>query len=115
MDIHITRTVQVPQLDMLTQTIREIGEKLVETVDSVRTTLERLLTGQADISQEIATQMKRIADEVAQWTPETVTQEQLDTLGMHLTTAADTAEQQAADIRTNTQAITGIVPDAPPA
>jgi NAD-dependent DNA ligase len=115
MDIKWTITVHVPQLDTINQTLRDIGEKLVETVASIITTIERLNTNQTAEAQALNAQVTRIADEVAQWNAESITQQQIDNLGAALKTAADNAAKHAADIQANTEAIRGIVPDAPAA
>ena len=115
LDVHWTITVQVPQLDTLQQALVAIGETLVETVASIIATIERLNTNQATAAQALTEQVTRIADEVAQWNAESITQQQIDNLGAALKTAADTAAKQATDIQANTEAIRGIVPDAPPA
>lgn len=107
-DIQWTLIVNVPQLDTW-------GEKLVASVDSIKAELIRLTDAQASGTQAIAQQLTVIADEIAQFNADTITQEQLDKLEAELRTAADTATQQAADIQANNQQIAGIVPDAPPA
>lgn len=114
-DVHWTITVEVPQLETINQTLREIGAKLVETVQSIIAHVERLNEQQAASAQALTEQVTIIANEVAQWEADAITQQQIDNLGAALKTAADTAEQQVANIRANTDAIKGIVPDAPPA
>jgi len=74
-----------------------------------------LTAQQAAGSDAIAAQLTAIADEIAQLNAGAITQEQLDAIEQQIRTAATTAEQQAADIRSNTEQITTIVPDAPPA
>ena len=131
MEITWNITVSVPQLDAIQQTLLEIGEKLVASIDSIKAEVVRLTENQASAadalvssSQALTEQVTRIADEVAQWnavgTP--VTPEQMTNLEAALRAAADTAahqssaiEQQAADIRANSEAIAGIIPDNPPA
>lgn len=114
LDVHWTITVHVPQLDTLQQTIMTIGERVVASVDSIKQELTRLTEAQAAGSQAIADQITVIADEIAQFSAGAITQEQLERLEAELRTAADTATQQATATRANTQAIAGIVPDAPP-
>jgi hypothetical protein len=115
-DIHWTITVQVPQLDTLQQTLLDVGAQLVETVQSIIAEVQRINTNQVASAEAIAVQITRIADEVEQYATQgtVVTPEQMTNLGAALRSIADTAEQQAADIRANTDAIAGIVPDAPP-
>ena len=117
LDIHWTVTVSVPQIDDLTQVIMEGVEKLMASIDSIVAEVVRLNDNQAAASAALTEQVTKIADEVAQWqgsgTP--VSDEQLATLETALRAAADTAAKQVADIQANTAAITGIVPDAPPA
>lgn len=115
MDIHWTITVNVPQLEALQHTILELGEKLVETVESIVAALDRVVAAQVAGSNAIAEQITAIAEEIAQWEPGLVTQEQLDQLGVRLSGIAESAEQQAAAIEQNTASIRTIVPDEPPA
>lgn len=84
-------------------------------LDSIKTELTRLVDAQVVGSQAIADQLTVIADEIAQFTAEDITQAQLDTLEADLRKAADTATDQAAAMQANTQQIAQIVPDAPPA
>jgi hypothetical protein len=86
----------------------------MEQIEEIKQTLIRMQEGQAATSQAIAEQVTTIATEISQWTPQTVTSEQLATLQANLLRAAETAEAQAAEIRANTEQITAIVPDEPP-
>jgi hypothetical protein len=113
MDIHWDIEVTIPQLEGLTQTMRELGVQLMESMENIVAQLDRLAEGQASMSEGLAEQLQAIAREVAQWSPGVVTQEQMDSLGMRLTQAADTAVQQAADVRSNASLISGIIPDEP--
>ena len=115
LDIKWTIEAHVPEVEALTAMLELWGERLVASVDSIKQELTRLISSQADGSAAIAEQLTKIADEIAQFDAEDITQEQLDKLETELRTAADTATQQAADIRANSDAIAGIVPDAPPA
>lgn len=116
-DIAVTMTVQVPQLETLGEILLEIGDKIVASIDSVKAEIVRLNENQATAASALNEQVTRIADEVAQWnasgTP--VTEEQMTNLEAALRAAADSAGKQAADIQANTQAIQGIIPDEPPA
>lgn len=87
----------------------------MDRLDGIITAIGELTTQQAAGSEAIAAQLTAIADEIAQLTAGSITDEQLDAIEQQIRTAASTAQQQAADIQTNTEQITGIVPDAPPA
>lgn len=115
LDIAWTITVQVPQLDTLEATIRTIGEQIVADVQSIKDEIARLNEGQAQAADAIAAQLNAILQEMQQFTAGEITQEQLDKLEASLKLAADTAEGQAASIRANTEQLTQIVPDPPPA
>jgi septal ring factor EnvC (AmiA/AmiB activator) len=107
LDIHWTLTVNVPQLDALV----ELGGTLVDTVQAIKDEMARLAEGQAQQTEVLATQLEAIKDEIAQFSAQDITQAQLDNLLSAVSTAADTAHKQAADIRANTEQIRGIVPD----
>jgi ABC-type transporter Mla subunit MlaD len=109
-DIHWTLTVQVPQLEQLIA----VGVQLVESVQAIKDQVARLVDGQAQQTDALAAQIEAIVAEMQQFSAQDITQEQLDNLLTALTATADTAHQQAADIRSNTEQITGIVPDAAP-
>jgi hypothetical protein len=113
-DVHFRFTVDVPQLQALTEAILTLGAQLMEQIEEIKATLIRMQEGQAATATAIAEQVTIIATEVAQWNAESVTPAQLATLQASLLQAAETAEQQAAQIRANTQQISGIVPDQPP-
>lgn len=115
MDIHWTIEVQVPQLTTLEETIRTIGEELVDQAQAIKDEIARLTTAQAQGSENIATQINAILQEMQQYSTGQIPQEQFDNLLTALKTAADTATQQAADIKANTEQLMQIVPDAPPA
>jgi ABC-type transporter Mla subunit MlaD len=102
--------VSVPQLDYT----NALMEKIVDSVDAIKEQMARLTEGQAQQTDALATQLEAIVAEMQQFSAQDITQEQLDTLLNSLTAAADTAHQQAADTRKNTEQITGIVPDAAP-
>jgi ABC-type transporter Mla subunit MlaD len=110
MDITWNITVSVPQLDALIA----IGAKMADTVQLIKDEMARLADGQAQQTEVLATQLDAIAQEIAQFQAQDITQAQLDNLLSAVTTAADTAHQQAADIRANTEQIKTIVPDTPP-
>lgn len=116
-DISLTITVQVPQLDTLGQTLLTIGERIVETIESIIAEMQRLNSNQADAAAALTAQVTRIADEAEEYATQgtVVTPEQMTNLAAAIRSAADNAAQQAADIRANTEAIGGIVPDTPPA
>jgi len=88
--------------------------EIMESVQSIKDTVILLQQNQAEASQALTEQVTRIADEMAQYTAESITQEQLDNLGAALRACADSAAQQTATIRSNTEQISGIVPDQPP-
>ena len=111
LDIHWTMTVNVPQLEHLTTVL----ETLVDYVQSIKDEMARLADGQAQQTDALAAQLEAIVAEMQEFTAGNITQEQLDNLHSAIQAAADTAHQQAADIRSNTQQIAQIVPDQPPA
>lgn len=113
LDVHWTLTVHVPEVAALTDALLTLGAQLMDQIQEIKDTLIRMQEGQAATSQAIADQVTVIATEVSQWTPQTVTEAQLATLQANLLQAAETAEAQAAQIRANTEQITGIVPDTP--
>lgn len=115
MTIHWEITVSVPQLDALTAELSAIGDKLVETIESIIAELQRLNSNQADAAAALTAQVTRIADEAEEYATQgtAVTPEQMTNLAAAIRSAADNAAQQAADIRANTDAIGGIVPDTP--
>jgi methylaspartate ammonia-lyase len=102
-------TVSVPQLDIW-------GEKLVASVDSIKAEMVRLGENQAAEAQALTEQVTRIAEEITQWnasgTP--VTDEQMQNLETAIKAAADAAAAHTAQIRANSEAIQGIIPDTPP-
>jgi hypothetical protein len=108
-DITFSFTVHVPQLDALIA----LGEQLVETVQTAVAELTRLNDNQAAGWAAINEQLTIIANEVAQYTPELVTQSQLDTLVTNLRSAADVAGEQEAAVRDASAKIAGIIPDTP--
>jgi ribosome-associated translation inhibitor RaiA len=116
-DISLNITVQVPQLDALGQTLLTIGEKIVETIESIIAEMQRLNTNQADAAAALTAQVTRIADEAEEYATQgtVVTPEQMTNLAAAIRSAADNAAKQAADIRANTESIGAIVPDTPPA
>jgi hypothetical protein len=117
LNIHWTITVDVPQLEVTNQLLRDVGAQLVETIESIIAEMQRLNTNQADASAALTAQVTRIADEAEEYATQgtVVTPEQMTNLAAAIRTAADNAAKQTADIRANTEAIGGIVPDAPPA
>ena len=110
LDIDWTITFQIPQLD----TLNTLMEQIMDSVQAIKDEMARLADGQAQQTEALATQLEAIVAEMQQFNAQNITQEQLDNLLSSITSAADTAHQQAADIRSNTEQITGIVPDAPP-
>jgi hypothetical protein len=117
MNIDITLTVNVPQLDITNQLLRDLGAQLVETIESIIAEMQRLNTNQADAAAALTAQVTRIADEAEEYATQgtVVTPEQMTNLAASIRSAADNAAKQAEDIRANTESIGGIVPDAPPA
>jgi hypothetical protein len=110
LDIHWTLTVQVPQLDALIA----LGERLVETVQGGVIELQRLNANQAAGWAAMNEQLTIIANEAAEYTPELVTQEQLNTFVTNVRKAADVAAEQEAAVRAASAQIAGIVPDPAP-
>jgi uncharacterized phage infection (PIP) family protein YhgE len=118
-------SVSVPQLD----TLNTLMEILVDTTQAIKDEMARLNDGlvrladtQVQQTTALATELDQIQAEIAQFTEEDITQDQLNNLLASVTdaankahAAADTAAQQLTTIQSNTEAITGIVPDAPPA
>lgn len=114
LDIHWTLTVNVPQLTTLEETLRLIGEQLVDAIQAIKDEVARLSAAQAQGSQAIADQLTAILAEMQQYSAGEITDDQYNNLLAALKTAADQAEQQAADIKANTAQLTQIVPDEPP-
>ena len=117
MDISITLTVSVPQLDAVTAAMMTLGEKLVETIESIIAEVQRLNANQAESSAALTAQVTRIADEAEEYATQgtVVTPQQMTNLAAALRSAADNAAKQTADIQANTAAIGEIVPGSPPA
>ena len=115
LDIHWKITVEVPQLESLEQTIALLGEQLVDQIQGIKDTLIRIEEQQASAAEALAEQVTIIATEVSQWNAGAITSEQLTNLQTKLSQIATTAEQQAAQVRANSEQIAGIVPDAPAA
>jgi septal ring factor EnvC (AmiA/AmiB activator) len=109
LDIQWTLTVQVPQLGQLAT----IGAQLVEQLAEIKQTLMRIEESQAGAAEALAEQVTVIAQEVSQWNTGAITTEQLTKLQTTLSTIAQTAESQAAQIRANSAEIAAIVPDTP--
>lgn len=107
MEITWNITVSVPEIAIW-------GEKIVERLQGIQDQLVALTTAQADGSDAIAAQLTVIADEIGQLNAGAITDEQLTQIEAQIRQAADLATQQAADIRSNSQQISTIVPDAPP-
>jgi hypothetical protein len=106
LDINWTFTVVIPQLDLL-------GAQLMERLQGIIDALSALTTQQAAGSDAIAAQITVVADEIAQANEGTITKEQLDAIEAQLRSAAATAQQQAADIRANSEQIATVIPDPP--
>jgi hypothetical protein len=113
MDVHFSFTVSVPELETLRQTLLTLGAQVMASLEGITAAIDGLVEQQAQGSEAISEQLTIIATEISQWTPESVTQAELDALASRVQAAADTAAQQAADIRANSQQITTIVPDTP--
>jgi uncharacterized protein with von Willebrand factor type A (vWA) domain len=108
MEITWNITVSVPQLDHL----NALMEKLVDHVEAIIEQMARLNEGQAQQTDAIAAQLEAVVAEMQQYAAEDITEAQLTNLLNAVTAAADTSHKLAADIRKNTEQITGIVPDA---
>ena len=108
LDINWTITVQIPQLESL-------KEQLMADLQGIKDAIVALTAQQADGSDAIAQQLTVIADEISQLNAETIKQEDLDALAQQIREAAAVAEQQATQIRANSDQIAGMVPDEPPA
>lgn len=107
LDINWTLTVIIPQLDVW-------GEKIVAELQGIKDAIAQLSEQQAAGSDAIAAQLTVIADEIAQLNSASISQDELDALEKQIRDAAQVASDQAAQIRANSQQISGMVPDAPP-
>lgn len=106
-DINWTLTANVPQIEVW-------GERIVAELQGIRDAMAELGTQQAAGSEAIASQLTVIANEIAQLDAEAISQEQIDKLAGDIRAAAQLAEEQAAQVRANSQQIAGMVPDDPP-
>jgi hypothetical protein len=113
LDIHWTLDVSVPQLDVLTQTLREIGEKLVAELTGINDALVVLATNQAEGQTALSEHLTAIEEEIRQL-GDAPTQEQLDAIADQIHSAAAVSAQGATDLRAMTEQIKGMVPDTPP-
>jgi len=114
LDITWTVEVQIPQLAVFQVALLTLGDRLVAEMQQLRDEITRLVDAQADGADAIAAEITTIANEMSQWTPDTVTQETINAFAAQIRQAATTAEDQAAQIRANSAQIASIVPDAPP-
>lgn len=87
----------------------------MDRLEGITQAINALVEQQAVGDEAIAAQLTVIADEISQLNAGSITDAELDALETRIRDAAATAERQAADIRANSQQITGIVPEAPPA
>jgi predicted XRE-type DNA-binding protein len=106
LDITWTIKVELPQLE-------QWGPLLMATLQGIQHEIANLVAQQATGADAIATQLTVIADEISQLDAAQLQQADLDVLAAQIREAAMTAEQQAAQIRANSQQIGGMVPEAP--
>lgn len=85
----------------------------MEQLAEIKQTLVRIEESQAVAAEALAEQVTVIAQEVSQWNTGAITTEQLTNLQTTLSSIAQTAESQAAQIRANSAEIAAIVPDTP--
>lgn len=83
-------------------------------LSGIRDAIVHLTEQQAQGSEAIAEQLNVIASEIEQLNTASIEQADLDELAAQIRAAAQTATDQAAAIRANSQQISGMVPDAPP-
>jgi uncharacterized phage infection (PIP) family protein YhgE len=114
MDIKWTLTVQVPQLDALQQTLRELGRQLMAELTGIQNAITALTTNQAAGQEALSAHLTAIEDEIRQLGT-SPTQADLDALADQINAAAATAAQGAVDLRAMTETVKGMVPDTPPA
>jgi hypothetical protein len=113
-DISITTTVSVPQLDALTAAITAIGEKIVGEISGIQQAIDALTTNQAAGQEALSAHLTAIEEEIRQL-GENPTQAQLDDLANQVHAAAEASAKAATDLRAMTEQVKGMVPDTPPA
>lgn len=113
-DITITTTVSVPQLDALTAALTAIGEKLVAELTGIHEALTTLTTNQAAGQDALSAHLTAIEEEIRQL-GDTPTQAQLDAIADQIHEAAAVSAKGADDLRAMTETVKGMVPDTPPA
>jgi chromosome segregation ATPase len=113
-DISIRTTVDVPQLETLEHTLRELGEKIVAELTGINDALAELTTTQAAGQTALSEHLTAIEEEIRQL-GESPTQAQLDAIADRIHEAADVSAKGAADLRAMTEQVKGMVPDTPPA
>jgi predicted PurR-regulated permease PerM len=111
-DITITTTVSVPQLDALTAAVTAIGAQLVGEISGIQEAINTLTSNQADGQDALSAHLTAIEEEIRQL-GENPTQAQLDDLANQVHAAADRSAQAATDLRAMTEQVKGMVPDTP--
>lgn len=114
LDIHWSLTVQVPQLETLTDTLVLLGDKLVAELSVIQDAIVALTTQQAQGQQALSAHLTAIEEEIAQLNAETITQEQLDALAAQIHAAAGVSAKGVTDLQAMTEQVKGMVPDTPP-
>ena len=113
-DISITTTVSVPQLDALTAALMAVGEKLVSELSGIQSAIDTLVANQLAGQDAMSAHLAAIQAEIAQL-GESPTQAQLDHLAEQVNAAAAVSLKAGEDLRAMTEQVKGMVPDEPPA
>ena len=113
LEIHWTTTLNIPQLDTLSEAILEIGEKLVAELGVIQDAINALTAQQAVGQADLAAHLQAIEDEIKQLDAETITQEQLDGLAAQIHETIAISAQGAETLRAATERVKGMVPDTP--
>jgi cell division protein FtsB len=108
LDIHWTLTVHVPELLTL-------GDRLVAELSVIQEAIHALTAQQAAGQEALSTHLTAIETEIAQLNADTITQAQLDHLAAQIHAAAAVSARAGDDLRTATERVQGMVPEAPPA
>jgi hypothetical protein len=112
LDVHWQTTVSVPQLDVLTQALLTIGEKLVAELTGIQEALTVLTTNQAAGQAALSAHLTAIEEEIRQL-GDTPSQAELDAIADQIHEAAAVSAKGATDLRAMTEQVKGMVPDTP--
>jgi hypothetical protein len=104
--------VSVPELTALTAALLAVGEKLVGELSGINEGLAALTANQADGQAALSEHLTAIEEEIRQL-GENPTQAQLDAIAEQIHAAAAVSAKGAQDLRTMTDQVKGMVPDAP--